>query len=113
MIRLKELRKMHNMTQEELGRLVGATKSSISLYESGKQEPNIEMIKRISEVLEATPDALIGYENATIQSTIQTSEARILAKGIDKLPKEQREQALNIMKAVFSQYADCFEEKNA
>ena len=35
----------------------------------------------------------------------KTSEAKILAAGIDKLPKEQREMALNVMKAMFAKYA--------
>ena len=40
----------------------------------------------------------------------KTDEAKILAKGIDKLPKEKREQALNVVKAMFSQYADLFQK---
>jgi hypothetical protein len=33
-----------------------------------------------------------------------------MIRGLDKLTKEQREQALNVMKAMFSQYADYFEK---
>lgn len=40
----------------------------------------------------------------------KTEEARILAKGVDKLPKEQRELALNVVKAIFMQYEDYFKE---
>ena len=40
----------------------------------------------------------------------KTEEARILAAGIDKLPKAQREMALNVVKAMFTQYADYFEK---
>ena len=40
-----------------------------------------------------------------------TVEARILAKGIDKLPPEQREQALNVIRAMFVKYADYFEKE--
>ena len=43
---------------------------------------------------------------------LKTDEAKILARGIDKLPKEQREQALNVVKAMFIQYADFFEKGN-
>ena len=32
----------------------------------------------------------------------KTAEARILSKGIDQLPKEQREQAVNVFRAMFS-----------
>lgn len=41
-------------------------------------------------------------------SAPRTIEAKILAHGIDKLPKEQREQALDIMRAVFVSHADYF-----
>ena len=41
---------------------------------------------------------------------IKTPEAKILARGIDKLPKDQREQALNVVKAMFAQYADLFDK---
>ena len=44
-----------------------------------------------------------------INGVAQTSEARILARGVDKLPKAQREQALNVVKAMFAEYADYFE----
>ncbi len=41
---------------------------------------------------------------------LKTDEARILAKGVDRLPKSQREQALNVVRAMFSQYADYFND---
>ena len=40
----------------------------------------------------------------------KTEEAKILARGIDKLPKEQREQALNVVKAMFAEYSEYFEK---
>ena len=40
----------------------------------------------------------------------RTPEARILAKGVDNLPPEQREQALSVFRAVFQNHADYFEK---
>ena len=40
----------------------------------------------------------------------KTDEARILANGIDKLPKEKREQALAVVKAMFKEYESYFEK---
>jgi hypothetical protein len=40
-----------------------------------------------------------------------THEARILSRGIDKLPKEQREQALAVVRAMFSMYEDYFKDE--
>lgn len=110
MLKLKELRKLRGMTQEQLGTLVGASKASISFYETGRQEPSIDMLKRLADALEVTTDTVLGYETISQKNVPHTNEASILATGIDKLPREQREQALNVVKAMFSQYADYFEE---
>ena len=42
---------------------------------------------------------------------IQTAEARILAKGVDQLPQEQREMALNVVRAMFAKYSDYFDKQ--
>ena len=52
------------------------------------------------------------YIEDRISEVPKTAEARILATGIDKLPKEQREQALNVIKAMFAKYSSYFEEDN-
>lgn len=58
--RLKTLRLSKDMTQEELGRLLGKTKNSISQYETGKREPDLETLMIISEYFNVTLDYLLG-----------------------------------------------------
>lgn len=111
MVRLREIRKSRGLTQEELGDLVGLTKASISFYESGKQDPGVDTLKRIADVLNVSVDNLLGREEQGEDGTLHTAEARILANGIDKMPKEQREQAIRIMQTVFEKYSDFFDEK--
>ena len=55
-------------------------------------------------------DQIINRLLARLDSQPKTPEARILSKGVDKLPKEQRELALNVVKALFMQYEDYFKE---
>lgn len=40
-----------------------------------------------------------------------TEEARIISGGIDRMPKEMRQRALNIMQLAFTEYADYFTEE--
>lgn len=58
---------------------------------------------------------LYGEERSTLyplEDQPKTSEARILAKGIDRLPKEKREQALAMFKVMFEpQFADLFNKE--
>ena len=47
MTKLKELRKEHKLSMKELGKILGLSESTISLYEAGKREPDIKtLIKR-------------------------------------------------------------------
>jgi N-glycosylase/DNA lyase len=47
---LVELRKEHNLTQEELGKLIGVSKVSICHYENGIQFPTLDKLINIKEL---------------------------------------------------------------
>lgn len=59
---LKELRKDKNLTQDQLGKLIGVSKVSISNYENGIQKPTIENLVLLSKVLDCTINYLLGLE---------------------------------------------------
>ena len=84
--------------------------------QKNNEDPDLPVLKRytekqsISEKLIDVIDRHLADYGITQNDAPKTPEARILARGMDKLPKEQREQALNVMRAMFVQYADYFEE---
>lgn len=49
--RLSRLRKENNLTQSELGEKLCVTDKTISSWEQGRTEPNLEMIIKLSEIL--------------------------------------------------------------
>lgn len=55
---LKAARLSKGMTQLELARKLGVVRETISLWESGTNRINSEMLVRISEVLECSIDFL-------------------------------------------------------
>lgn len=57
---LKNARERRNMTQKEVADRIGVAKSTYSLYESGQREPNVQTIKKISDVLNVSADELLG-----------------------------------------------------
>ena len=61
---IKQLRLKNNMTQEELGKLIGVQKSAIRKYESGKVE-NIKRtsIKIMADRFGVSPSYLMGMED--------------------------------------------------
>jgi transcriptional regulator with XRE-family HTH domain len=58
--RLKDLRLKNEMTQEELGKIVGMKKSNISKYERGDLEPGLETVKIFAEYFKVPVDYLLG-----------------------------------------------------
>ena len=124
--KIRQLRKELGMTQEELGNLIGVQKAAINKYETGVVV-NLKQatIAALSEALHVSPVELLSPEmteeekelSAYVQGRLdspvpQTSEARILARGIDRLPPAEREQALAVVRAMFNKYADYFEKGN-
>ena len=70
---LKELREAADMNQEQLGKLIGISKSTIGMYEQGKRKPqNDEILKKIASVFSVSIDYLLGYApNSEPQPTIR------------------------------------------
>ncbi len=57
--KLKALRLENGLTQDELGEKLYLSRTSISNYESGKNEPNIKTIIAISDLFNITTDELL------------------------------------------------------
>lgn len=67
--KIKEQRENKKMTQKELAEILGVEAGTISKYESGKIEPNIEAIKKIAETFEITTDELLNDESEKLDIT--------------------------------------------
>ncbi len=61
--RIRQLRKEHKMTQEDLGKIIGVQKAAIQKYEKGtvKNIKRASLIK-LAEVLDTTPEYIIGWD---------------------------------------------------
>lgn len=62
MIRLRELRKKCGLTMKELGATFGVAESTISQYETGKRQPDYELLLRFSEYFGVSVDCLLGAD---------------------------------------------------
>ena len=62
MNRLKEIRKYLNFTQKEFAKKLGVKQNTVSYWENGKRQIDIEMAKKISEFAGCTVEYLIGGE---------------------------------------------------
>lgn len=111
--RIKEARQRLGYSAEQVAAFLGVSPATVYRYENGdiSKLPS-KFIKPLADYLCVTPSYLMGWSDDLPEQDdrLQTVEARILARGIDSMPKDQREHALNIMKTIFIQYKDKFEE---
>ena len=111
--RIAEIRRERGLNQDELAELSMLSRISIARYETGKIEPGAKAIARIADALEVSTDVLLGrvedtFEKATEKIAPKTLEARIVSGGMDELPKERREQILNVVRAMCSDHPELF-----
>lgn len=110
--RIRALRKERKLNQEQLAELASLNRVTVAKYESGRIEPGAQALARIADALEVSVDVLLGRseEKPAPKPAPRTVEARIVSGGIDRLPKEQREQVLAVVRAMFSNHPELFEE---
>lgn len=68
-IKLRELRKQHNFSQQELADLLHVSRQAVSRWETGKAEPDIATLKGISELYNLTIDDLINDETKDVSKS--------------------------------------------
>ena len=60
--KLRQLRKERDLTQAELGTLIGVKDKVISFYEMGERTPSPKVIKKLAATLHVSADYLLGIE---------------------------------------------------
>ena len=61
--RIKELRKLNNLTQTQLAEKLQTTQDTISLWELGKSYPDIESLIILCKIFNISADYLLGLED--------------------------------------------------
>lgn len=86
--RLKEKRLAVGMTQADLAEKAGVSARTIQNYEMGTRKPrNLEVIQKIAEVLQTTPDYLLGSSGAYVVAAQEKGGAKA-ARDIEALVSE-------------------------
>ncbi len=57
-----ELRKELNLSQRKLGEDLGVCNQTVSFWESGKREPDLDMLIEIAKYFNVTTDYLLGLD---------------------------------------------------
>ena len=70
-LRLAYLRRNAKMSQKDLAEKIGSTASTISKYENGTLEPNLDTLERMADLFGVSMDFLLGYREKPTNITGQ------------------------------------------
>lgn len=85
--KLKLYRENRKLTQKEVAEVLGVEPATVSKYESGALEPNIESLKCLAELFEVSLDELLSDEN---ESANTTNKFDITQVNVLEVLREQR-----------------------
>ena len=75
--RIRNRRKILNMSQDQLAELASLNRVTVAKYESGKVEPGAQALSRIADALETSVDALLGrIEPNNVEESDETLKFR-------------------------------------
>lgn len=78
---LKNIRKQYKMTQEDISKLLGISRSGYTYYETGKTVPSIEMLQKLSAIYSTSIDVIVGNPSRENQDRRYNSNIIAVSEG--------------------------------
>ncbi|GEK88922.1 DNA-binding transcriptional regulator, XRE-family HTH domain [Alkalibacterium putridalgicola] len=104
--RLKSLRKTAQQTQEDVAKSIGVSRAAYSHFENNRNEPDIEIIKKLSDHFQVSTDYILGSDIpswATQEDVIEIEkildENAKMTFGGEELNEEEREDVRQVLRA--------------
>ena len=114
-IRIRTMRKSRGLTQEDLAKAICQSPSSITMYETGRREPDFETLEALADAFNIPISSLIPERAEYTTGSIlrendmdkpKNDDIRLLIRGLNKMPPEQIQQAKSMMRIMFAKYFD-------
>lgn len=126
---VRELRIRNGIQQKELALELGVSCAAVSNWEHGKSDPSGERLKKLSEIFGVDELIILGSASVFPISTdkskpiseteqivqqilerlqSQSPEIRIVSGAMEKMSKEQQDQVVAVVRAMFANHPELF-----
>jgi transcriptional regulator with XRE-family HTH domain len=96
--RLRELRLSRQISQEEVARHIGITRSAYSHYEINNRQPVYDTLIKLAAYFDVTLDYIIGGSRQHAQSASpDTKDTQEILHLLQHMNKEQRKMSIDLM----------------
>ena len=99
--RLRDLRKENNISQKKLSNYLNFGYTAIANYESGRNQPSLDTVKKIAQYFGVTVDYLIGASDYPRSAKDITEKEAELLEVFRKINDEERDALLKIVNLMF------------
>lgn len=102
--RIRELRKERNLKQIDLARELGIRQGTLSTWETGRYEPDNEMLQKIAEYFQVPVDYVLGRSSVRELPETQVDILQMirLVRTVERMTPNQFDEALNHAKSILS-----------
>jgi transcriptional regulator with XRE-family HTH domain len=101
--RIRELRRQRNLSQAELGKIVGLHVTHIGRYERGTSRPSADALKRLAETLGVTTDYLIeGKSNEVAKAKLEDKDLLDMFREVEVFTEEEKFVVKKILDALIT-----------
>lgn len=117
--RIGDLRREQGLNQKELGDKLGVGQTTVSAWETGKNEPDYKSIRAMSELFEVSADYLLGFSDdhlhrgltpeqhkAKLDRALQQREEERLERGIERHIREEELQRQGLTEEDIAEMAE-------
>jgi len=103
MNRIKDLRKQMGLKQSELAEKINLTASAVSGWEVGRNEPDFETLRKMSEIFGVSIDYILGGED---KAPTAYDDGQCIRIDVSELTPENREKVLDYAAFLLSRQQD-------
>lgn len=109
--KLIKLREAKGLSQYEVADRLGIKRPRYNAWEQGLAKPRADMIKKLAEFFEVSPDYLLGFDQSSVPSWATNKDIRDFKKMLEEdapvmfdgvpLDEEDKEKIKRVMEAIF------------
>jgi transcriptional regulator with XRE-family HTH domain len=102
--RLRELRLRRKISQEEVARHIGITRSAYSHYEINNRQPVYETLIKLAAYFDVSLDYIIGGAHSNAKAELPfTSDTREILSLFQHMSQEQRKKSITLINDLIRQ----------
>lgn len=94
--RIKELRKSHKLSQEDLADRAAISAKYLSRVEVGRQSPTLDLLLRLADGLDIEPYEMLYFEDVAPVRQLRERAAKL----IDEIPDKDIARVVGLLEAV-------------